>query len=86
MTRGPACRIGPSGGRFEAQNAPSHREGPGLRRISTPDRQTAVALIVDAVTAGARCGKACAVLEIRDRTLRRWTKDSQINADQRPLV
>ena len=54
--------------------------------ISTPHRQTAVALIVDAVTAGARCGKACSELEISDRTLRRWTKDSQIHADQRPLV
>ena len=54
--------------------------------ISPPHRQTAVALIVDAVTAGARCGKACSELEISDRTLRRWTKDSQIHADQRPLV
>ena len=54
--------------------------------ISTPHRQTAIALIVDAVTAGARCGKACSELEISDRTLRRWTKDSQIHADQRPLV
>ena len=54
--------------------------------ISPPHRQTAVALIVDAVTAGARSAKACAALEISDRTLRRWTKDGQIHADQRPLV
>ena len=54
--------------------------------ISTPHCQTAVALIVDAVTAGARCAKACSELEISDRTLRRWTEDSQIHADQRPLV
>ena len=54
--------------------------------ISTPHRQTAVALIVDAVTAGARSAKACAALEISDRTLRRWTKDGQAPADQRPLV
>jgi putative transposase len=54
--------------------------------ISTPHRQTAAALIVDAVTAGARRAKACAVLEISDRTLRRWITDGQIHADQRPLV
>ena len=54
--------------------------------ISTPHRQTAVALINEAVTAGARRAKACAELEISDRTLRRWTKDGQVHADQRPLV
>ena len=54
--------------------------------ISTPHRQTAVALINEAITAGARRTKACAKLEISDRTLRRWTKDGQIHADQRPLV
>ena len=54
--------------------------------ISTPHRKTAVALINDAVTAGARRAKACAELEISDRTLRRWTKDGQIQPDQRPLV
>ena len=54
--------------------------------ISTPHRQTAVALINEAISAGARRTKACAELEISDRTLRRWTKDGQIHADQRPLV
>ena len=54
--------------------------------ISTPHRQTAVALINEAITAGARRTKACAELEISGRTLRRWTKDGQIHADQRPLV
>lgn len=54
--------------------------------ISTPHRQTAVALINEAITAGARRAKACAELEISDRTLRRWSKDGQIHADQRPLV
>ena len=39
--------------------------------ISTPDRQTAIALINEAITAGARRAKACAALEISDRTLRR---------------
>lgn len=54
--------------------------------ISPPHRQTAGVLINEAVTAGARRAKACAALEISDRTLRRWTKDGQIHADRRPLV
>jgi putative transposase len=54
--------------------------------ISTPDRQTAVALINEAVTAGARRAKACSELEISERTLRRWTKDGEVRSDQRPLV
>ena len=54
--------------------------------ISTPHRQTAVVLINEAVTAGARRAKACSALEISDRTLRRWTKGGEIHADQRPLV
>lgn len=54
--------------------------------ISTPHRQNATVLIDEAVTAGARRAKACAELEISDRTLRRWTKDGQVRTDQRPLV
>ena len=54
--------------------------------ISTLDRQNATLLIEEAVTAGAGRAPACAVLEISDRTLRRWTKDGQVHADQRPLV
>jgi transposase len=54
--------------------------------IRTPDRETAVTLIDAVVTAGARRAKACSELEISDRTLRRWTKDGQVHADQRPLV
>ena len=54
--------------------------------ISTPDRQTAVALIEEAVSAGARRGKACAELQISERTLRRWTEGGELQADQRPLV
>jgi len=46
--------------------------------ISTPHRQTATMLIEDAVTAGVQRAKACAELEISDRTLRRWTKDGQL--------
>ncbi|WP_420806469.1 hypothetical protein [Octadecabacter arcticus] len=54
--------------------------------ISTPDRQTAVALINEAVTAGAQRAKACSELEISERTLRRWTKDGEVRPDKRPLV
>ena len=54
--------------------------------ISTPHRQAAIDLIAEAVTAGARCFKACAELEISDRTLRRWTQNGQVRADQRPLA
>lgn len=54
--------------------------------ISTPHRQTAIALINQAITAGARRAKACFELEISDRTLRRWTKDGQVHPDLRPLV
>ena len=54
--------------------------------ISTPHRQTATLLIEGAVTAGARCAKACAEVEISERTLRRWTKGGEVHADQRPLV
>ncbi len=54
--------------------------------ISTPDRQTAVTLIEEAVIAGARRSKACAELNISERTLRRWTTGGQVGADQRPLI
>ncbi|OSP55098.1 helix-turn-helix domain-containing protein, partial [Pseudoruegeria sp. SK021] len=54
--------------------------------ISTPHRQTAIALIDEAVCAGARRPNACVELEISDRTLRRWRKDGLVRADQRPLV
>lgn len=54
--------------------------------ISTPDRKTAVALIKEAVTAGARRVMACAELEISERTFRRWTTGGQVQSDQRPIV
>ena len=41
------------------------------RMISTPDRQTAISLVNEAITAGARRAKACSELEISERTLRR---------------
>ena len=51
---------------------------------STPDRQTAVSLIDEAVAAGARQFKACAELKISERTLRRWKKGGVVQPDQRP--
>lgn len=54
--------------------------------ISTPHRQTAVSLINEAVTAGARRSIACLELQVSERTLRRWTRGGQVHADQRPLV
>jgi hypothetical protein len=54
--------------------------------ISTPHRQTAIALINDAVTAGPRRANACAELDIGDRTLRRGTKGGEVPPDQRPLA
>lgn len=50
------------------------------------DRQIAIELIDEAVTSGARCFKACAVLEIDVRTLQRWKKalaEQQGLADRR---
>ena len=41
------------------------------------DRQMAIDLIEEAVVAGARRHKACAVLEIAVRTLQRWQKTLQ---------
>ena len=43
--------------------------------ISPADRQMAIQLIGEAVTAGARQFKACGVLGLSPRTLQRWKKD-----------
>ena len=52
--------------------------------ISTQDRRRAVALIDEAVVAGARRHKACAELKISVRTLRRWRGEAgEIRADAR---
>ncbi len=54
--------------------------------IRTSDRETAVNLIKEAVSAGARRTMACDELQISERTFRRWTKGNQIRVDQRPIV
>ena len=54
--------------------------------ISTPHRQTSISLIDEAVIAGARRGKACAELEISDRTLRRPEPANKPSAEERAAV
>ena len=54
--------------------------------ISTPHRQSAIALIEDAVAAGARRTEACAEMAFSARTLRRWTAGGQVHADQRSVA
>ena len=53
---------------------------------STLDREAAVSLINKAVAAGARQFKACDVLQISERTLRRWEKGGVVQSDRRPHV
>jgi transposase InsO family protein len=53
---------------------------------STLDREAAVSLINEAVAAGARQFKACDVLQISERTLRRWEKGGVVQSDRRPHV
>jgi len=52
--------------------------------IAHADRCRAVALLDEAVAAGARCHKACPVLGISVRTYQRWTRGETVSADGRP--
>ena len=52
--------------------------------IGPEDRRHAVELIEEAVAAGARQHKACAILEISSRTYQRWTQNAQGLRDGRP--
>jgi putative transposase len=52
--------------------------------ISVPDRQLAVTLIQEAVTAGARERLACKELGLTQRTLQRWRGPGAHEGDQRP--
>ncbi len=45
------------------------------------NRQMAVELVTDAVSAGARRSKACAVLEVNVRTIQRWQKSLEDDAE-----
>lgn len=55
--------------------------------ISSPDRKTTALLIDEAMAAGARRTRACAELQISERTLRRWRQGlpaGEVHADRRP--
>ncbi|MFC0280807.1 helix-turn-helix domain-containing protein [Falsigemmobacter intermedius] len=55
--------------------------------ISSPDRKTTALLIDEAMAAGARRTRACAALQISERTLRRWRQGlpaGDVHADRRP--
>jgi putative transposase len=52
--------------------------------ISPTDRRHGVALIEEAIAAGARQHKACALLEISARTYQRWARDASAVIDRRP--
>lgn len=54
--------------------------------ISTPSRRQAVELIQEAVQSGARRAKACAALNLSERTDQRWRQDGEVKADGRPLA
>lgn len=54
--------------------------------ISASDRREAVALINEAVTAGARKATACREMGITIRTLQRWTQSGQLKMDGRPVA
>ncbi len=52
--------------------------------ISTRDRRQAIELIEEAVAAGARRVRACALLGLSVRTVQRWTRDGGVLEDRRP--
>tara|TARA_R110002167_G_C12637626_1_gene648098 strand:+ start:569 stop:1624 length:1056 start_codon:yes stop_codon:yes gene_type:complete len=54
--------------------------------ISTPDRQHAIELINEAVSAGAPKEKACQELELTIRTVQRWTQGNELKVDSRPTA
>ncbi|MDN3520399.1 DDE-type integrase/transposase/recombinase, partial [Halomonas ramblicola] len=54
--------------------------------ISGPDRQHAVELIDEARANGARLEPACRALGLTARTYQRWTRDGDLQEDQRPFA
>ncbi len=52
--------------------------------ISASDRQQALELIEEARRAGAGLEPACEQLGVSGRTDLRWTRDGELNIDQRP--
>jgi len=54
--------------------------------ISLPDRQQAIELINEAVTAGVPKATACRELELTIRTVQRWTQTNEVKPDARPTA
>lgn len=59
------------------KKSPGDLGGRRGRKVSLADRHTAVEMIAEAVTNGARRSRACQVLDISLRTLQRWENDAQ---------
>jgi hypothetical protein len=53
---------------------------------SLPDRQQAVVLIEESQSNGTRLTKACALLNLSVRTYQRWSSNTAVRADRRPLA
>ena len=47
------------------------------------ERCQVIALVAEAITAGARQDRSCAAISLSERTLQRWQRD-QLQGDQRP--
>ena len=52
--------------------------------ISLRDRQNCIELIHEAVASGAALNRACSVLEVHQKTYRRWLKNGAVQEDGRP--
>ena len=52
--------------------------------ISLSDRQRCIALIHEAVATGAALNRACSMLEVHQKTYRRWVKKGTVQEDGRP--
>ena len=48
------------------------------------ERCQVIALVAEAITAGARQDRTCAAIALSARTLQRWQRD-QLRGDQRPI-
>jgi len=51
---------------------------------SLPERDQVMALVAQAIAAGARQVRACAVISLSERTLQRWQHDQAGGGDRRP--
>jgi hypothetical protein len=68
------------------KQSPGHLGHQRGRPIPLEMKQMAIQLITEAMDAGARSHKACGVLGIRCRTLRRWSEPTHQLSDQRGRI